>query len=482
MAENRRNNPDYSDEAFAPSSKTSGDPLAELARLIGQSDPFADGARAGARKPLDSFRADDRPAPEWLARPAAAVEDNEYDSRPAPRDAYAAGGYADQHESTAPYQAHEDYRPHGAADSSAAGGFLAEDRYQREQDHAGQNYAGEDYADKESDANGAAADDAYGEHDGAHAQDSRGDDRYRVSPPPPGDYEDSYYADDGHMPPNGEEGFKPNRRRGGLAMTIAAVVGLAVIGTAGAFGYRAFTSGAGTPADPPVIKADTTPAKIVPATTAPTADAQGKPFQERVGNAIPPERVVPREEQPVSLAVTPPRAAAPQNAFASTSAAPLVAPSGPSASVNEPKRVRTMTIRPDAPGGETIAAPPPTTGSAARAPAAKQSAPLTIAPQSDPSPRTKVATRTPVAQASGAYVVQVSAQKTEEEAQSSYRALQAKYPGVLSGRDASIRRADLGDKGVYYRAQVGPFANAEAANTFCGNLKAAGGQCIVQKN
>ena len=152
------------------------------------------------------------------------------------------------------------------------------------------------------------------------------------------------------------------------------------------------------------------------------------------------------------------------------------------ASVNEPKRVRTMTIRPDAPSGDTVIASPPSTGTAARAPAAKQSGPLTIAPQSDPSPRTKVAARTPSAAASGAYVVQVSAQKTEEEAQSSYRALQAKYPGVLSGRDASIRRADLGDKGVYYRAQVGPFANAEAANTFCGNLKAAGGQCIVQKN
>ena len=82
----------------------------------------------------------------------------------------------------------------------------------------------------------------------------------------------------------------------------------------------------------------------------------------------------------------------------------------------------------------------------------------------------------------GAYVVQVSAQETEDEARASYQALQQKYPSVLGGRDANIRRADLGEKGVYYRAQIGPFATSDQANSFCGDLKAAGGQCIVQEN
>ena len=45
-----------------------------------------------------------------------------------------------------------------------------------------------------------------------------------------------------------------------------------------------------------------------------------------------------------------------------------------------------------------------------------------------------------------------------------------------------IKRADLGDKGVYYRAMVGPFASSEEAAQVCGNLKTAGGQCVVQKN
>jgi hypothetical protein len=48
-------------------------------------------------------------------------------------------------------------------------------------------------------------------------------------------------------------------------------------------------------------------------------------------------------------------------------------------------------------------------------------------------------------------------------------------------RDASIRRVDLGEGGFFYRAEVGSFATAEQAMGFCDNLKAAGGQCIVQR-
>jgi len=82
----------------------------------------------------------------------------------------------------------------------------------------------------------------------------------------------------------------------------------------------------------------------------------------------------------------------------------------------------------------------------------------------------------------GGYTVQVSSQRSKEEAQSSFRDLQAKYPDLLSGRAPIIRRADLGAKGIYYRAMVGPFASADQATELCSNLKAAGGSCLVQKN
>ena len=78
--------------------------------------------------------------------------------------------------------------------------------------------------------------------------------------------------------------------------------------------------------------------------------------------------------------------------------------------------------------------------------------------------------------------MQVTSQRTEGEAQTAFRALQAKFPNQLGGREPIIRRADLGAKGTYYRALVGPFASTEEAAELCSGLKAAGGNCIVQRN
>src|SRR4029078_912383 len=73
--------------------------------------------------------------------------------------------------------------------------------------------------------------------------------------------EDEYYDD-----------APPSRRRMVL-MAIAGVAALAVIGTAGAFGYRALVGSSGSTKPPPVIKADTAPSKIVPAATGNDAHA-----------------------------------------------------------------------------------------------------------------------------------------------------------------------------------------------------------------
>ena len=58
----------------------------------------------------------------------------------------------------------------------------------------------------------------------------------------------------------------------------------------------------------------------------------------------------------------------------------------------------------------------------------------------------------------------------------------AKFPSQLSGREPIIRRADLGAKGVYYRAMVGPYASMAEAAGVCSSIKAAGGNCLVQRN
>lgn len=88
----------------------------------------------------------------------------------------------------------------------------------------------------------------------------------------------------------------------------------------------------------------------------------------------------------------------------------------------------------------------------------------------------------PVGGAGGGYAVQVTSQRSEAAAQAEFRALKGKFPNQLGSREPLIRRADLGAKGVYYRALVGPFASAEEATAMCSGLKSAGGSCIVQRN
>jgi len=84
--------------------------------------------------------------------------------------------------------------------------------------------------------------------------------------------------------------------------------------------------------------------------------------------------------------------------------------------------------------------------------------------------------------ATGGYAVQLSSQRSEAEAQASFRALQVKYPSQLGSRSSFVKRVDLGAKGIYYRAMVGPFSSSGEARQFCTDLKAAGGNCVVPQN
>jgi hypothetical protein len=82
----------------------------------------------------------------------------------------------------------------------------------------------------------------------------------------------------------------------------------------------------------------------------------------------------------------------------------------------------------------------------------------------------------------GAYAVQVASQRSAAEARASFRALRAKFPNQLGGHEPIVRRTDLGAKGIYYRAMVGPFASMEKAAGMCRTLKVAGCNCLVQRN
>ncbi|MFG1349365.1 SPOR domain-containing protein [Xanthobacter autotrophicus] len=295
------------------------------------------------------------------------------------------------------------------------------------------------------------------------------------------DYDDTYdpeYGEDGYMPPHGEEMYdaEPRRRKGRLALILGvSVLGLVVAGAAGVFAFnmaagRSSGTASGTT---PVIKADTAPAKT--ATPAPqSADGGQKMIYDRMGANAGNERMVSREEQPVD--VTAAARALPSDA------SPSPAPMQATQNLTEPKRVRTVAVRADGSLAQTV----PGTSVSAYAPMQNpipaglpDPNPVTTVPAVAPS---QTASTTPAPSSAGAYVVQVASQRSEADAMGSWRALQTKYPNLLGNYRATVKKVDLADKGIYFRAQVGPFASRDQANELCQSLRAQGGDCVVNKN
>lgn len=83
--------------------------------------------------------------------------------------------------------------------------------------------------------------------------------------------------------------------------------------------------------------------------------------------------------------------------------------------------------------------------------------------------------------ASGAWQAQLAAFRDEASAREAWVAAQKKLPDILGGQQPDIVRADLGDRGVYYRLRTGDFASKSAAEAFCKPLVAQGQGCIAAK-
>lgn len=81
----------------------------------------------------------------------------------------------------------------------------------------------------------------------------------------------------------------------------------------------------------------------------------------------------------------------------------------------------------------------------------------------------------------GTYIVQVSSQRTQEQAQAAFGDLQRRYGSVLGGVSPVIERADLGDRGTFYRVRI-PTSSRDDAISLCERLKSAGGDCFVRRN
>src|SRR5215813_13829362 len=438
-------------EPSRPSEEASArDPLAELARLLGQSDPFADFGRSHSRQ--EQQEAHDAPATapdDWQGAPAhefAAVD--------------AQHGWA-QHESS--HAASQDCT-HSPAPQPE--GRRSDSRFYDEL-HLGADEQTQHYDDDRTDD---------GQHD-AQAVEHYYEDNVPLDP-----RDDAMYDD------------APRARRGGGLATALALIGCAMLGTAGAYAYRSYYGNPSSTQPPPVITADnSTPTKIVPASAGDPQSVNVAP--DRSANADT-EHIVSKQEEPVALkdlgTQAAPRVVLP---------APVTPGQGASTST-EPKKIRKVAS--DVSGkpvsSQPAAAPRPAAApaapKAATASAARNGGPISLEPQPSepaaaPAARTRTAAAPPASaraapeateSTAGGFVVQLSSQKSEAEAQSSFRSLQAKFPNELGDLQPIIRRADLGSKGIFYRTLVGSFASAQEASQFCASYKAAGGQCVVPNN
>jgi cell division septation protein DedD len=465
------------------------DPLLELARLIGQGDPFA--PAQGSDQMRGSQRDDPDPprAPRVWGRDYPRVQHG-----PGEPDRYADQQYMDERDVRAPpppprFPVQSDHAPPfpspragegggGAAAMSAPGGFF---RNPAEFDHP----VAPAPADESLDSH------AYADPQAAHYDQAlSANEEYAGEFAETNEYGDEYeYETDPEEEPHDDDGAGKRRH---TTKIVLAVLALAVLGPAAAFGFRTILKG-GVQGPPPIIRADNSPTKTLPA-----GEAGAKPINERLGDGGS-ERMVRREEDPVELnrpsGGVMPGTGGPFDAVGGLPPATSApATTGP-ASAMEPKRVRTVHI----PAGEgvglaerSVPAPARATASPSRS-AAAQSAPagagvpLAITPQAtanaEQPPARAASTSAAASRAgdSGGFVVQLSAAKSEADAQASFRAMQSKY-AVLNGQHSLIRRKDQGERGVFYAAQVGPYGTKEEANQVCESLKSAGGSCFVQKN
>lgn len=281
------------------------------------------------------------------------------------------------------------------------------------------------------------------------------------------DYDDEF---DGEF--EEEEPRRPTRLAGRFGV-VAGILVLALCGFAGIVWY-AYTNARSLPVDgePPLIQADSTPVRVRPE----EPGGIEVPFQDRLvlqrldsrnGDLVvehllpPPEHPLPRPVAETPEPVPPDEGPQPAEAgeegedvVIASKAPPFSPPSPERPAIPEPETVEAPRVSPVPTPTEQVAARPPE-------------------PAPTPAPPPEIA-----APASGGYRVQMASVRSEEAARNEWRRLQSQHPELLGALQLQVQRADLGEKGTYYRVQGGPLSE-ESAGSVCAALKAKKVDCIV---
>jgi len=303
---------------------------------------------------------------------------------------------------------------------------------------------------------------------------------------------DGYSESDGDYEAMGDEEVdEPRRGRRGLVIA-GALVGAIGLGGAMAYTYKTFIA---TPTRAPIVKVtDSGPSKVKPSLSG------GKEFantdkkllnrlDEEGGSGRGEDRANEDPNAPRRVRSIPISPAGQAGASAATVPGITLDTAGPPGAVSAPPSGRVQipsapppqaTIaRADAPVAappvRVVAAPPsaaPAVGAEAAPPATRKAAAQPPAPAREAAPP-KAAAAVVTASTTG-YVAVLSSQKSRMDALKAFADLQQKYGDVLSSKTPDVQEANLGDKGVWYRAVVGPPVSRDAASGICSQLKSAG--------
>ena len=245
------------------------------------------------------------------------------------------------------------------------------------------------------------------------------------------------YAD-----PRDEEADPPPRR---VLRIVGALLIMALFAGGLWFAYvegARHMAGAGGSSDIPLIRADTRPMKVKP------TEPGGMPIPDRdmliYGQNRPMvEHLLPPPEQPMALPAPP-----------------------------VPKPV--VSASPDAPTTPAPSTGAPGSGTPAAATQPEQSAGL---PPTNPHPMPSKPAEEPGT--AGGVRLQLGAVRSEGVAREEWARIKRSNPDLLGRLTAVAIRADLGDKGIYYRIQAGPVGDPATAERLCGELRQRHLPCII---
>jgi hypothetical protein len=238
-----------------------------------------------------------------------------------------------------------------------------------------------------------------------------------------------------------------------------------------------------TPLPRPIPAAPDVNTAAAPAGTTPPAAGTGA-LPAAAGSGSTPQSA---GAGPASLPATIPSAGPPSSITATappTSSSKTAPPSSVTATA-PPSSVTATAL----PSSSSKTAPPSAAALARITPSAPAAPPLPERPPSDmmaavkpPRPAAPPAAAHPPAETSvggGGYRLQLGALRSVAAAQQEWSRLKRLEPEMLGRLHADAVRLDLGDRGIFYRIQAGPVADAAQADRMCDALKRHNVGCLL---